>query len=228
MVQAEDELAAIGMAIGAGWSGLRSMTSTSGPGLSLMTEFAGLAYYAEVPIVVWDVQRIGPSTGLPTRTSQADLTFTHFMGHGDTQTIILLPGDVYECFEFGWRAFDIAEQLHSCICIERSRHGHEPVDEQADSNIPMSPWIVARSYGKGSRGAQRQLGRAILTRMAMAFLSAPCQGTGTHERLFHRAPVTMKMPVTRKLDHLGSDDGSFEEEILTGRSTCRRHPALHA
>ncbi len=84
VVQAEDELAAIGMAVGAGWSGLRAMTSTSGPGLSLMTEYAGLAYFAEVPMVVWNVQRVGPSTGLPTRTAQGDLTFTYFMGHGDT------------------------------------------------------------------------------------------------------------------------------------------------
>lgn len=129
VVQAEDELAAIGMAIGAGWSGLRSMTSTSGPGLSLMTEFAGLAYYTEVPIVVWDVQRIGPSTGLPTRTSQGDLTFVNFMGHGDTQQIILLPGNVDECFEFGWRAFDVAEQLQS------------PVFVLSDLDMGMNQWM---------------------------------------------------------------------------------------
>ena len=129
VVQAEDELAAIGMAIGAGWSGLRSMTSTSGPGLSLMTEFSGLAYYSEVPIVVWDVQRIGPSTGLPTRTSQGDLTFVNFMGHGDTQQIILLPGNVDECFEFGWRAFDIAEQMQS------------PVFVLSDLDIGMNQWM---------------------------------------------------------------------------------------
>jgi 2-oxoglutarate/2-oxoacid ferredoxin oxidoreductase subunit alpha len=129
VVQAEDELAAIGMAIGAGWSGLRSMTSTSGPGLSLMTEFAGLAYYTEVPIVVWDVQRIGPSTGLPTRTSQGDLTFTHFMGHGDTQSIILLPGDVYECYEFGWKSFDIAERLQM------------PVFVLSDLDMGMNQWM---------------------------------------------------------------------------------------
>ena len=96
VVQAEDELAALGMAVGAGWAGLRAMTSTSGPGLSLMTEFAGLAYYTETPVVIWDVQRIGPSTGLPTRTSQGDLTFTHFIGHGDSHSIILLPGDINE------------------------------------------------------------------------------------------------------------------------------------
>ncbi|HUH99029.1 MAG TPA: 2-oxoacid:acceptor oxidoreductase subunit alpha [Anaerolineales bacterium] len=129
VVQAEDELAAIGMAIGAGWSGLRSMTSTSGPGLSLMTEFAGLAYYTEVPIVVWDVQRIGPSTGLPTRTSQGDLAFTSFMGHGDTQQIILLPGSVNECFEFGWRSFDIAERLQS------------PVFVLSDLDMGMNQWM---------------------------------------------------------------------------------------
>jgi 2-oxoglutarate ferredoxin oxidoreductase subunit alpha len=129
VIQAEDELAAIGMAIGAGWSGLRSMTSTSGPGLSLMTEFAGLAYYAEVPVVIWDVQRIGPSTGLPTRTSQGDLAFTNSMGHGDTQSIILLPGGVDECFEFGWRAFDVAEQLQS------------PVFVLSDLDMGMNQWM---------------------------------------------------------------------------------------
>ena len=117
VVQAEDELAALGMCIGAGWSGLRAMTNTSGPGLSLMTEFAGLAYYAEVPVVIWDVQRIGPSTGLPTRTSQGDLTFAYFIGHGDSQSIILLPGDVFECFEFGWRSFDIAERIQTPVFV---------------------------------------------------------------------------------------------------------------
>src|SRR5215216_1243512 len=129
VVQAEDELAAIGMAIGAGWSGLRSMTSTSGPGLSLMTEFAGLAYYSEVPIVVWDVQRIGPSTGLPTRTAQGDLSFVNFMGHGDTESIILLPGDVSECFEFGWKSFDIAERMQT------------PVFVLSDLDMGMNQWM---------------------------------------------------------------------------------------
>ena len=117
IVQAEDELAAIGMAIGAGWAGLRAMTSTSGPGLSLMTEYIGLAYFAEVPVVIWDVQRIGPSTGLPTRTSQGDLLFAHFISHGDTQIILLLPGSINECFEFGWRAFDLAEKFQTPIIV---------------------------------------------------------------------------------------------------------------
>ncbi len=117
VVQAEDELAAIGMAIGAGWSGLRAMTSTSGPGLSLMTEFVGLAYYAEIPVVLWDIQRIGPSTGLPTRTSQADLSFANNMGHGDNESIILLPGNMNECFDFGWQSFDIAERIQTPVII---------------------------------------------------------------------------------------------------------------
>ncbi|GAB4424425.1 MAG: 2-oxoacid:acceptor oxidoreductase subunit alpha [Anaerolineales bacterium] len=130
VVQAEDELAAIGMAIGAGWAGLRAMTSTSGPGLSLMTEFAGLAYYGEVPVVIWDVQRVGPSTGLPTRTSQGDLTFTHYMGHGDTEQVILLPGTVNECFEFGWKAFDIAEHMQT------------PVFVLSDLELGMNQWMT--------------------------------------------------------------------------------------
>jgi 2-oxoglutarate ferredoxin oxidoreductase subunit alpha len=117
VVQAEDELAAIGMAVGAGWAGLRAMTSTSGPGLSLMTEFAGMAYYSEVPLVVWDIQRVGPSTGLPTRTSQGDLSMVYYLGHGDTQNVILLPGSIDECFEFGWKAFDLAERLQWPIYV---------------------------------------------------------------------------------------------------------------
>ena len=130
VIQAEDELAAIGMTIGAGWAGLRSMTSTSGPGLSLMTEYAGLAYFAEVPVVIWDVQRVGPSTGLPTRTSQGDLTFVNFIGHGDTQQIILLPGSVHECFELGWKAFDIAERMQS------------PVFVLSDLDFGMNQWMT--------------------------------------------------------------------------------------
>jgi 2-oxoglutarate ferredoxin oxidoreductase subunit alpha len=117
VIQAEDELAAIGMAIGAGWAGVRAMTSTSGPGISLMAEFAGLAFFAEIPVVIWDVQRMGPSTGLPTRTSQGDVLFVRYLGHGDTKNVMLLPGTVAECFEFGWRAFDLAERLQTPIFV---------------------------------------------------------------------------------------------------------------
>jgi 2-oxoglutarate ferredoxin oxidoreductase subunit alpha len=130
VMQAEDELAAIGMAIGAGWGGLRSMTSTSGPGISLMAEYAGLAYFAEVPVVIWDVQRIGPSTGLPTRTAQGDLTEAYFLSHGDKQNVILLPGSVQECFEFGWKALDLAEHLQT------------PVFVLSDLDLGMNQWMT--------------------------------------------------------------------------------------
>lgn len=129
VVQAEDEIAAAGMIIGAGWAGARSMTATSGPGISLMAEFTGLAYYAEIPCVIWDITRMGPSTGLPTRTSQGDLTFTYFLGHGDSRQVILLPGTVEECFEFGWRSFDIAEQLQT------------PVFVLSDLDLGMNNWM---------------------------------------------------------------------------------------
>ena len=130
VVQAEDELAALGMVVGAGWSGLRAMTSTSGPGLSLMVEYVGLAYFSETPIVIWDIQRIGPSTGLPTRTSQGDLRLAYFMGHGDARHVILFPGSVTECFEFGWKAFDIAERLQT------------PVIVLSDLDFGMNQWMT--------------------------------------------------------------------------------------
>ncbi len=129
VVQAEDEIAAIGMVLGAGWAGARAMTSTSGPGISLMAEFAGYGYYAEVPAVVWDIQRIGPSTGLPTRTSQADLRFVHGLSHGDTRHPILLPGSVRDCYEFGMKAFDLAERLQT------------PVFVLSDLDLGMNLWM---------------------------------------------------------------------------------------
>lgn len=117
IIQAEDELAAAGMVIGAGWAGARSMTATSGPGLSLMAEFAGLAYYAEVPAVVMDIQRIGPSTGLPTRTAQGDIEFAHLLSHGDTKHVVLIPGTVEECYEMGQMAFDLADRLQTVVFV---------------------------------------------------------------------------------------------------------------
>jgi 2-oxoglutarate/2-oxoacid ferredoxin oxidoreductase subunit alpha len=117
VVQAEDELAAIGMVVGAGWAGARSMTATSGPGISLMSEFAGLAYFAEIPSVIWDIQRMGPSTGLPTRVSQGDVMKAYFLGHGDVKNVCLLPANMQECFEFGNTAFDLAEQLQTLVFV---------------------------------------------------------------------------------------------------------------
>ena len=128
VIQAEDELAAAGMVLGAGWAGGRGMTATSGPGISLMQEFIGLAYFAEIPSVFWDVNRVGPSTGLPTRTQQSDLSMLYEGSHGDTQHIVIIPGTVEECFEFGWRAFDISERYQT------------PVFGLSDLDLGMNRW----------------------------------------------------------------------------------------
>ncbi|HZQ21261.1 MAG TPA: 2-oxoacid:acceptor oxidoreductase subunit alpha [Terriglobales bacterium] len=130
IVQAEDELAAIGMVIGAGWAGARAMTATAGPGISLMAEFAGLAYYAEVPTVVWDIQRVGPSTGLPTRTSQGDILSTAILSHGDTKHILLIPCSAEECFSMAQDAFDLAE------------HFQTPVFVMSDLDLGMNNWMA--------------------------------------------------------------------------------------
>jgi 2-oxoglutarate ferredoxin oxidoreductase subunit alpha len=130
IVQAEDELAAAGMAIAAGWAGSRAMTPTSGPGLSLMAEFTGFAYYAEIPVVIIDVQRVGPSTGLPTRTAQSDILFAHLLSHGDTKHILLFPGTVEECFSFAVDAFDLAEVFQT------------PVFLMTDLDLGMNNWMA--------------------------------------------------------------------------------------
>jgi 2-oxoglutarate/2-oxoacid ferredoxin oxidoreductase subunit alpha len=129
IVQAEDEIAALGMVLGATWAGARAMTSTSGPGISLMSEFAGLAYYSEVPAVVFDIQRIGPSTGLPTRTSQGDLLFVALHSHGDTRHVMLLPASVQECYEMSMEAFDLAERLQTIIYV------------MSDLDLGMNTWM---------------------------------------------------------------------------------------
>jgi len=129
IVQAEDELAAVGMVIGAAWAGARSMTATAGPGISLMSEFTGLAYYVEVPAVIWDIQRVGPSTGLPTRTSQGDVLSTAFLSHGDTKHIMLFPSSVIECFTLAQDAFDLAE------------HFQTPVFVMSDLDLGMNNWM---------------------------------------------------------------------------------------
>jgi 2-oxoglutarate/2-oxoacid ferredoxin oxidoreductase subunit alpha len=130
IVQAEDELAAIGMVIGAGWAGARSMTATAGPGISLMAEFSGLAYYTEVPGVIWDVQRVGPSTGLPTRTSQGDILSTAFLSHGDTKHILLIPCSPEECFSMAQDAFDLAEHFQTLVFV------------MSDLDLGMNNWMA--------------------------------------------------------------------------------------
>ena len=129
IVQAEDELAAIGMVVGAGWAGARAMTATAGPGISLMSEFTGLAYYTEVPAVIWDIQRVGPSTGLPTRTSQGDILSNAILSHGDTKHIMLIPCSVEECFSMAQDAFDLAE------------HFQTPVFVMSDLDLGMNNWM---------------------------------------------------------------------------------------
>jgi 2-oxoglutarate ferredoxin oxidoreductase subunit alpha len=129
IVQAEDELASIGMVIGAGWNGARAFTATSGPGVSLMQEFLGLAYFAEIPAVLFDVQRAGPSTGMPTRTQQSDLLSAAYASHGDTKHVMLLPEDPTECFAFGADAFDLADRLQT------------PVFVMLDLDIGMNDWL---------------------------------------------------------------------------------------
>jgi 2-oxoglutarate/2-oxoacid ferredoxin oxidoreductase subunit alpha len=144
IVQAEDELAAIGMAIGAAWNGARAFTATSGPGISLMQEFIGLAYFAEIPVVIFDVQRGGPSTGMPTRTQQSDILACAYASHGDTKQVLLFPEDPKECFEFAGLAFDLADRLQT------------PVFVLQDLDIGMNEWLCeplswdeGRSYDRG-------------------------------------------------------------------------------
>jgi 2-oxoglutarate ferredoxin oxidoreductase subunit alpha len=154
VIQAEDELAALGMVLGAGWAGARSMTSTSGPGISLMAEFAGLGYFAEVPAVIWDIQRMGPSTGLPTRVSQGDVILANYLGHGDAKHVCLLPGTVNECFEFGWRAFDLAERLQT------------PVFVLSDLDLGMNQWMSEPfKYPETAMDRGKVLGAADLERL---------------------------------------------------------------
>jgi 2-oxoglutarate ferredoxin oxidoreductase subunit alpha len=144
VVQAEDELASIGMVIGAAWNGARAFTATAGPGISLMQEFIGLAYFAEIPAVIFDVQRGGPSTGMPTRTQQSDILSCAYASHGDTKHVLLLPEDPHECFTFGAAAFDLADQLQT------------PVFVVLDLDIGMNEWLCkplvwddAKRYDRG-------------------------------------------------------------------------------
>lgn len=190
IVQAEDEIAALGMLIGAGWAGARAMTSTSGPGISLMSEFAGLGYFAEIPCVVWDVQRVGPSTGLPTRTSQGDLLSTYFLGHGDTRQVILLPGSVAECFEFGWRAFDIAEELQT------------PVFVLSDLDLGMNVWMSpAFTYPDGPMRRGKVLSADDLTRLGRFVRFEDPEGDGVGARTLPGNPHPLAAQLSRGTGH---------------------------
>jgi 2-oxoglutarate ferredoxin oxidoreductase subunit alpha len=154
IVQAEDEIASIGMVIGAGWAGARAMTSTAGPGVSLMSEFAGLAYYAEVPGVVFDIQRVGPSTGLPTRTAQGDMLATAMLSHGDTKQILLIPASVEECYEMAMTSFDLAERFQTLVFV------------MSDLDLGMNTWMSSTfSYPEGPVDRGKVLDAETLKRM---------------------------------------------------------------
>jgi 2-oxoglutarate ferredoxin oxidoreductase subunit alpha len=163
ILQAEDELAAIGMVIGASWAGARAFTSTSGPGISLMNELIGLAYYAEIPAVIFDVQRVGPSTGMPTRTQQGDILECAYASHGDTKHLLLFPADPAECFEFAVKAFDLAEQFQT------------PAFVLLDLDIGMNDWVVPKlTWDDGYRPNRGRVLRAdALEKMAKFFRYSP-------------------------------------------------------
>ena len=152
VVQAEDELAAIGMAIGAGWNGARAFTASSGPGVSLMQEFLGLAYFSEVPVVLFDIQRVGPSTGMPTRTQQGDLLTCAYASHGDTKQILLFPSTPKECFEFAADSFDIADRLQTPVIVlsDLELGMNEQICDPLD-------WDDERQYDRGKILNEQQL-----------------------------------------------------------------------
>ena len=178
IVQAEDELAAIGMVMGASWAGARAMTATSGPGISLMSEFAGLAYYAEIPAVIWDVQRRGPSTGLPTRTAQGDLLAVAALSHGDTRHPMLFPASVAECFTMGMEAFDFAEQLQT------------PVFVMSDLDLAMNNWMSEPfQYPEKPMNRGKVLSREDLQRLGSFQRYKDVDGDAHHLSHACRAPI---------------------------------------
>ena len=171
VVQAEDELAAIGAVLGAGWAGARAMTATSGPGISLMAEFAGLGYYAELPGVIFDVQRGGPSTGMPTRTQQGDILAVAFLSHGDTKHVLLIPGSVKECYEMAIAAFDLAEQLQT------------PVFVMSDLDLGMNNWMSEPfAYPDKPLNRGKVLSADDLTRLGGFARYKDTDGTGVGSR----------------------------------------------
>ena len=188
IVQAEDEIASLGMVIGASWAGARSMTATAGPGISLMSEFAGLAYYAETPAVIFDVQRVGPSTGLPTRTAQGDFLQVAFLSHGDTKHIMMIPCSVEECYSMAIEAFDLTELFQT------------PVFVMLDLDLGMNNWMSDgfkypdKPINRGKRltaDALKKLGSGDATRTstATAFRIAPFRATACR-RTSRAAPAT--------------------------------------
>jgi 2-oxoglutarate ferredoxin oxidoreductase subunit alpha len=209
VVQAEDELAAVGMVIGAGWAGARAMTATAGPGVSLMSEFAGLAYYAEVPAVIFDVQRVGPSTGLPTRTAQGDILSTAFLSHGDTRHVLLFPGSVQECFTLAVDAFDLAERLQT------------PVFVLTDLDLGMNVWMSdpfpypARPLDRG-----KVLSKADLDRLGGFARYADVDGDGIGWRTLPGTPHPRAAYFARGTGH--DENAAYSEDPRTFEQNLAR------
>jgi 2-oxoglutarate/2-oxoacid ferredoxin oxidoreductase subunit alpha len=207
VVQAEDELAAAGMVIGAGWAGARAMTASAGPGISLMSEFAGLAYFAEVPAVIFDVQRVGPSTGLPTRTSQGDVLSTALLSHGDTQHTLLLPGSVAECFGMAVEAFDLAERLQT------------PVFVMTDLDLGMNNWMADPfAYPDRPLDRGKVLSKDDLDRLGGFARYRDVDGDGIGWRTLPGTPHPKAAYFTRGTGHdetatYSEDAGTFERNM---------------
>ena len=203
VVQAEDELSAIGMVMGAGWAGARAMTATAGPGVSLMGEFAGFGYYGEVPAVVFDVQRVGPSTGLPTRTSQGDVLSTAFLSHGDTQHVLLFPGSVEECFSMAIDAFDVAERLQT------------PVFVMTDLDLGMNNWMAdPLPYPERPLDRGKVLSKEDLERLGGFARYADVDGDGIGWRTLPGTPHPKAAYFTRGTGHDETSAYSERPEVF--------------
>ena len=225
ILQAEDELAAIGMVIGASWNGARAFTSTAGPGISLMNELLGLAYYAEIPAVVVDVQRVGPSTGMPTRTQQGDMLECAYASHGDTKHILLFPANPAECFEFAVKAFDLAERFQT------------PVFMLSDLDIGMNDWVVPRltwddslSAGSRARADAEQIWKqmrevpALSCRRRELRRGADAARRASERRVLH---ARLRPQQVRRLHGnsrriSGSDGSPARRSTRRRRSSCRQ------
>ena len=208
ILQAEDEIAAIGMVIGASWAGARAFTPTAGPGISLMNEFIGLAYYAEVPAVIFDVQRTGPSTGMPTRTQQGDLMMCAYASHGDTRHICLYPADPREAFEFAVAVLRSGRALPDAgVRAERPRHRHERLDgAEADLGRQLS--------SRSRQGAQRRRSstrsrRSTATSTPTATASPPARCPAC----IPRAPTSRADPATTASARYTEDGDEYVEVI---------------
>jgi 2-oxoglutarate ferredoxin oxidoreductase subunit alpha len=217
VVQAEDELAAIGMVIGAGWAGARAMTTTSGPGISLMSEFAGLSYYGEIPAVVWDIQRVGPSTGLPTRTSQGDLLSTAFLSHGDTKHIILLPASPRECFEMAMDAFNLAEKFQTLVFV------------LSDLDLGMNNWMSDPfPYPEKPIERGKVLTKEDLDRLGKFSRYKDVEGDGVGYRTLPGTPHPAAAYFTRGSGHNAEAQYSEHPEDYEGNMDRLRRKFEHA